>query len=66
MFSKQSVIKFGFFVLLMIPFVMGSCTNEVKIRKSALKYFDEGNSALKHRDYQTAIWNYQKAISLYS
>ena len=48
----------------MIPLVMASCTNEVKIRKSALKYFDEGNSALKHRDYQTAIWNYQKAISL--
>jgi len=29
-----------------------------------LKYFNEGNSALKHRDYQAAIWNYQKAISL--
>ena len=44
--------------------MLGSCTNEIKIRKSALKYFDEGNSALKHRDYQTAIWNYQKAINL--
>ena len=43
---------------------MGACTNEVQIRKSALKYFNEGNSALKHRDYQAAIWNYQKAISL--
>ena len=36
----------------------------MQIRKSALRYFDEGNSALKHRDYQIAIWNYQKAISL--
>ena len=44
--------------------MMGACTNEVQIRKSALKYFNEGNSALKHRDYQAAIWNYQKAISL--
>jgi tetratricopeptide (TPR) repeat protein len=49
----------------MIPLIMmGACTNEVQIRKSALKYFNEGNSALKHRDYQVAIWNYQKAISL--
>ena len=43
---------------------MGACTTDVQIRKSALKYFNEGNSALKHRDYQAAIWNYQKAISL--
>ena len=48
----------------MIPLMIGACTNEVQIRKSALKYFNEGNSALKHRDYQAAIWNYQKAISL--
>ena len=61
---KQLLIKFGFFSLLMISLVLGSCTNEIKIRKSALKYFDDGNSALKHRDYQTAVWNYQKAISL--
>ena len=44
--------------------MIGACTNEVQIRKSAIKYFNEGNSALKHRDYQAAIWNYQKAISL--
>ena len=63
-YPKPLVLKFGFFLLLMIPFMKGACTNEVQIRKSALKYFNEGNSALKHRDYQTAIWNYQKAISL--
>ena len=51
-------------MLLIIPLMLGACTNEVQIRKSALKYFNEGNSALKHRDYQAAIWNYQKAISL--
>ena len=61
---KPLVIKFGLFLLLMIPLMIGACTNEVQIRKSALKYFNEGNSALKHRDYQAAIWNYQKAISL--
>ena len=44
--------------------MLGACTNELQIRKSAFKYFNEGNSALKHRDYQAAIWNYQKAISL--
>jgi len=62
--TKPLVLKFGLFLLLMIPLMIGACTNEVQIRKSALKYFDEGNSALKHRDYQAAIWNYQKAISL--
>ena len=61
---KSHVIKFGLFLLIMIPLMMGACTNEIQIRKSALKYFNEGNSALKHRDYQVAIWNYQKAISL--
>ena len=61
---KPLILKFGLFLLLMIPLMIGACTNEVHIRKSALKYFNEGNSALKHRDYQAAIWNYQKAISL--
>ena len=64
MYPKHPEIKFGLFLLLMIPLLIGACTNEVQIRKSALKYFNEGNSALKHRDYQAAIWNYQKAISL--
>ena len=63
-YPKPLVLKFGLFLLLMIPLMIGACTNEVQIRKSALKYFNEGNSALKHRDYQAAIWNYQKAISL--
>ena len=61
---KPLILKFRLFLLLMIPLMIGACTNEVQIRKSALKYFNEGNSALKHRDYQAAIWNYQKAISL--
>ena len=61
---KPLVTKFGLFLLLLIPLMIGACTNEVQIRKSALKYFNEGNSKLKHRDYQAAIWNYQKAISL--
>ena len=64
MYPKPLVLKLGLFLLLMIPLMIGACTNEVQIRKSALKYFNEGNSALKHRDYQAAIWNYQKAISL--
>ena len=62
--TKLLIVKFGLFLLIVIPLMMGACTNEVQIRKSALKYFNEGNSALKHRDYQAAIWNYQKAISL--
>ena len=61
---KPLVTKFGLLLLIMISLMMGACANEVQIRKSALKYFNEGNSALKHRDYQAAIWNYQKAISL--
>jgi len=62
--SKPSVVKFGSFLLIIIPLMMGACTNEVQISKSAIKYFSKGNYALKHRDYQAAIWNYQKAISL--
>ena len=61
---KPLIVKFGLFLLIVIQFMIVACTNEVQIRKSALKYFNEGNSALKHRDYQAAIWNYQKAISL--
>ena len=61
---KPLVLKCGLFLLLIFPVMIGACTNEVQIRKSALKYFNEGNSALKHRDYQAAIWNYQKAINL--
>ena len=64
MYPKHPKIKFGLFLVLIFPLMLGACTNEVQIRKSALKYFNEGNSALKHRDYQAAIWNYQKAISL--
>ena len=64
MYPKYTKIKFGLFMLLIIHLLLGACTNEVQIRKSALKYFNEGNSALKHRDYQAAIWNFQKAISL--
>ena len=64
MYPKHPEIKFGLFLLLIIPLILGACTNELQIRKSALKYFNEGNSALKHRDYQSAIWNFQKAISL--
>ena len=61
---KPLIVKFGLFLLIVIQFMIVACTNEVQIRKSALKYFKEGNSALKHRDYQAAIWNYHKAISL--
>jgi len=55
---------FLLFLLLLLPLMFAACTEDVKIHKSALRYFDEGNAALKHRDYQIAIWNYQKAISL--
>jgi len=51
-------------ILLIFSILLVSCTDEVKVRKSALHYFEEGNFALKHRDYQIAIWNYQKAINL--
>ena len=64
MYPKPPALKFGLFLLFLIPLMIGACTNEVQIHKSALKYFNEGNSALKHRDYHAAIWNYQKAISL--
>ena len=64
MYIKFVNFQHRFFLFLIFSIFITSCTDEVKIRKSALHYFEEGNSALKHRDYQIAIWNYQKAISL--
>ena len=32
--------------------------------RSALQYFQDGNLALKRRDYSSSIWNYLRAISL--
>lgn len=50
--------------LLMMVLLLGGCTSEEQIRKSALRYFKEGNTAFLHRDYQNAIWNYRKAITM--
>jgi tetratricopeptide (TPR) repeat protein len=66
-YLKSVNIQSRFFLLLLLlllPLLFVACTEDVKIHKSALRYFNEGNAALKHRDYQVAIWNYQKAISL--
>lgn len=43
---------------------LGGCTNTEPLRKSAHHYFQQGNSSFLHRDFQSAIWNYQKAINL--
>jgi len=64
MYLKLKNFQSGLYMLLFLPIFFVACTDEVKISKSALHYFEEGNTALKHRDYQIAIWNYQKAISL--
>ena len=67
MYQKSANIQSRFwqlFLMLMLILLFTACTKDTKIHKSALRYFDEGNTALKHRDYQVAIWNYQKAISL--
>ena len=64
MYLKSVNFQSRFFLLLLLPLLFAACTEDVQICKSALGYFDEANSALKHRDYQVAIWNYQKAISL--
>ena len=64
MYLKSINLQSRFFLLLLFPLIFSACTDEVQIRKSALRYYNDGNSALKHRDYQVAIWNYQKAISL--
>ena len=50
--------------LLMAAMLFAGCTSEQQIRKSALRYFKDGNSAYLHRDYQNAIWNYRKAITM--
>ena len=48
----------------MAAMLFAGCTSEQQIRKSALRYFKDGNSAYLHRDYQNAIWNYRKAITM--
>jgi tetratricopeptide (TPR) repeat protein len=63
-YLKSINLQSSFFLLLLFPLIFGACTDDVQIHKSALRYYNDGNSALKHRDYQVAIWNYQKAISL--
>ena len=50
--------------LLMAAMLFAGCTSDQQIRKSALRYFKDGNSAYLHRDYQNAIWNYRKAITM--
>ena len=50
--------------LFILSFFLVACRTDIQIRKSALFYFEEGNLALKQRDYHMAIWNYQKAINL--
>ena len=58
-------IHYGFFILSAFVLLFFGCSNdEMQVRKSALKYFQEGNNSFQHRDYQSAIWNYQKAINL--
>ncbi|MBC8259996.1 MAG: tetratricopeptide repeat protein [SAR324 cluster bacterium] len=64
MYLKSTNLQSRFLLLLLFPLFFGACTDDVQIHKSAIRYFNEGNSALKHRDYQVAIWNFQKAISL--
>ncbi len=61
---KKSYFKFIFLFFLILSFYFNACSNHEQIRKSAIYYFEEGNSALKQRDYQIAIWNFQKAINL--
>ena len=48
----------------MVVMLFTGCTSEQQIRKSALRYFKDGNSAYLHRDYHNAIWNYRKAITM--
>ena len=57
-------LQSSFFILFLFSLFFSGCSEDIQIKKSALSYFEEGNAALKHRDYQIAIWNYQKAISL--
>ena len=64
MYIKPANLQYRFFLFLLLPLLFVGCREDLQIHKSALHYFEEGNVALKHRDYQVAIWNYQKAITL--
>lgn len=64
MLYSTSKWRLGLGLLLVFVLLLPSCTNEIQMRKSALRYFKDGNFAYRHRDFQNAIWNYRKAIEL--
>lgn len=44
---------------------LSACSqSEAPVPRSALTYFRDGNTAYQLRDFPTAIWNFQQAISL--
>ena len=49
---------------IILAFLLGGCTSEEEIRRTALHYFKDGNRYYSQIDVQNAIWNFQKAISL--
>jgi len=51
-------------VALALLLVFGCSSTPEPEPRSALQYFQEGNLALKRRDYSTSVWNYLRAISL--
>ncbi len=56
--------KINLLFFLISPIIFLACTGDTKIRKSAIHYFEDGNTALMQRDYHMAVWNFQKAIKL--
>ena len=60
--------RWGPLTLLLIALVVllsfGCSSTPEPEPRSALQYFQDGNLALKRRDYSTSVWNYLRAISL--
>ena len=51
-------------LMIILAFLLGGCTSEEEIRRTALHYFKDGNRYYSQSDFQNAIWNFQKAIIL--
>jgi tetratricopeptide (TPR) repeat protein len=64
--KSRSKVQAGLLVGLIL--VLGGCSwwegEAPPVPRSALNYFQDGNTAFERRDYPIAVWNYQQAIDL--
>ena len=61
---KSKMKRYTLIICIFILFTLINCSSDNYIPPSPMHFFEKGNIAFDERDYQTAIWNYQKAIHM--